>query len=88
MLQGKFNGFQLFCVVFLFELGSAILVGLGREAMQDAWITVLMGIVCGCALLLVYLKLYHLYPALSLTGYLRKILGRYLGWFLGLLYVI
>ncbi|WML48990.1 GerAB/ArcD/ProY family transporter [Neobacillus sp. PS3-34] len=88
MNQVKVNGFQLFSVIFLFELGSAILVGMARDAKQDAWITVLLGIACGCILFLVYAKLYNMFPSLPLTGYLRKILGSYLGWIIGLMYVI
>lgn len=87
MKQLKVNVFQLFSVIFLFELGSAILVGMAREAKQDAWITVLFGIAFGCVLYLVFAKLYYKYPTLPLTGYLRKILGRYVGGFIGLLYV-
>ncbi|WP_413300797.1 GerAB/ArcD/ProY family transporter [Bacillus sp. 1P10SD] len=88
MEQVKINGFQLFSVIFLFELGSAILVGLAREAKQDAWITVIIGIAFGILLYTIYTKLHTMYPLLPLTGYLRKILGGYLGWFVGLLYVI
>lgn len=88
MEQAKINGFQLFSVIFLFELGSALLLGLGAGAQQDAWMVVIMGILFGCGLYLVFSKLYNLYPSLPLTQYLRKILGRYLGWGIGLLYVI
>jgi spore germination protein KB len=88
MKQIKVNGFQLFSVIFLFELGSAILLGVARESKQDAWITVLLGIIFGCVLYLVFTKLYSMYPSRPLTGFLQIILGRYIGWFMGLLYVI
>jgi spore germination protein KB len=32
----KISSFQLFVLVFLFEVGSAILVGIGSSAKQDA----------------------------------------------------
>ena len=83
----KVNGFQLFSVIFLFELGSAILVGMAGEAGQDSWITILLGIASGCLLYFVYTKLYTMYPALPLTSYLQKILGRYLGWIFGVMYI-
>ncbi|MEH7481063.1 GerAB/ArcD/ProY family transporter [Neobacillus drentensis] len=88
MKQVKINGFQLFSVMFLFELGSAILVGMAREAKQDAWITVILGTACGFVLFLMYSKLYKMNPSLPLTSYLRKILGGYLGWIIGLIYII
>jgi len=87
MEQVKVNGFQFFSVIFLFELGSAILVGMAGEARQDSWITILFGIASGCVLYLIFTKLYTMYPALPLTSYLQKILGRYLGWLFGLMYV-
>lgn len=88
MKQVRFNGFQLFSVIYLFEQGSAVLIGLAREAKQDAWITVILGTVFGCLLYLIYLKLHEMYPSLPLTGYLREILGSYLGWIVGLVYVV
>lgn len=36
----------------------------------------------------VYISLYRLYPKLPLTGYIREILGRWIGWPLGLLYIL
>ncbi|WP_160724784.1 GerAB/ArcD/ProY family transporter [Bacillus sp. USDA818B3_A] len=88
MGQAKINGFQLFSVIFLFELGSAILLGMAGEAKQDAWITISMGIVFGCGLYFVFLKLNHMFPSLPLTSYLEKIVGRYVGKILALLYVV
>ena len=70
MKQVKINGFQWFSVIFLFELGSALLIGLAREAKQDAWITVIFGTIFGCVLYLVYTKLYKMYPSMPLTSYL------------------
>lgn len=88
MEQLKINGFQLFCVIFLFELGSAVLVGLAKTAMQDGWITVGLATICGLILYLIYAKLYRTYPAVPLTNYIRKIWGNYIGWIIGLIYVI
>jgi spore germination protein KB len=61
---------------------------MAREAKQDAWITVIFGTAFGCVLYLVFIKLNKIYPTLPLTGYIRKILGRYLGWLIGIIYVM
>ncbi|MED4227200.1 GerAB/ArcD/ProY family transporter [Neobacillus cucumis] len=87
MQQANINGFQLFSVIFLFELGSAILLGMAGEAKQDAWITILLGIVSGCVLYLVFTKLNDLFPSMPLTSYIPKILGRYAGTMFAFLYV-
>ncbi|MBO9128997.1 GerAB/ArcD/ProY family transporter [Bacillus sp. 165] len=84
----KISGFQLFSVIILFEVGSAILVERASQAKQDVWLTVLVGCIIGCMLYLIYAKLHEAYPAVPFTKYVRQIWGRYIGWIIGLLYVI
>ncbi|WP_318503549.1 GerAB/ArcD/ProY family transporter [Bacillus sp. T3] len=79
MIQVKITPFQLFCLMFLFELGSSIVVGLGLDAKQDAWLTILLGMVCAIPLFSIYSYLYQQYPDLPLTSYLPKILGKVIG---------
>ncbi|QHW31120.1 GerAB/ArcD/ProY family transporter [Paenibacillus rhizovicinus] len=88
MNQEKINGFQLFSVIFLFELGSAILVGLAADAQQDAWMSVILATGLGCILYLVYTKLARMYPSKNLIQYLQSILGTFPGWLIGLAYVV
>jgi spore germination protein KB len=47
----KINAFQLFVLIVLFELGSAIVVGLGMQAKQDAWLAILIGMAGGLVVL-------------------------------------
>lgn len=88
MEKVKINPSQLFVFVFLFEMGSAILIGLGAEAKQDAWLTVVLGLIGGIGLFFVYHRLFQYYPELPLTGYLPKITGKFIGRILGFCYVI
>ncbi|WP_216830966.1 GerAB/ArcD/ProY family transporter [Alkalihalobacterium elongatum] len=88
MENAKINAFQLFVLIVLFELGSAMVLGVGSAAEQDAWIVVLLGMSAGIILFFVYYYLYKQYPTLPLTDYLQLILGKYLGWTIGLFYVI
>lgn len=88
MEKAKISLKQLFTMIVLFELGSALLVGLGLEAKQDSWIAILLGVMSGLLLFLVYGYLFRRYPTLPLTGYIRAILGKYIGWPIGLLYVV
>ncbi|CAM5790560.1 MULTISPECIES: GerAB/ArcD/ProY family transporter [Brevibacillus] len=78
---------QLFCLIVLFELGSSLVIPLGADAGQDAWLAILAGLIAGLLIFQVYLYLYRQYPAIPLTGYIRKILGNVLGWPISLLYV-
>ncbi|MEH6908147.1 GerAB/ArcD/ProY family transporter [Neobacillus drentensis] len=88
MEKAKISGYQLFVLVTLFEMGSAILFGLGAEAKQDAWIAVLLGLILGLVLFLVYHRLFLFYPEISFTMYVQKITGNRIGSVIGFLYII
>jgi spore germination protein KB len=88
MEKAKISATQLFVLVVLFEMGSAILVGIASDAKQDAWIAVMLGLVGGLMIFLVYHRLYVYYPDLPLTSYVQKITGKWLGRFIGLLYIV
>lgn len=88
MERAKISPFQLFCLVFLFELGSAVIVGLGLEAKQDAWIAILIGLATGVILLYIYSSLYRYHPNSLLTTYPKQLLGKSIGSIIGFLYII
>ncbi|MGX6441693.1 GerAB/ArcD/ProY family transporter [Neobacillus sp. K501] len=88
MEKAKINASQLFVLIVLFEMGSAILIGLGSSAKQDAWISILIGLGFGILLFHIYYRLYVYYPDLPLTSYLQKILGKTVGSIIGVLYII
>ncbi|PGY08450.1 GerAB/ArcD/ProY family transporter [Bacillus sp. AFS031507] len=88
MEKAKISGSQLFVLIVLFEMGSAILLGLGAEVKQDAWIAILFGLAGGIIVFFIYYRLYMYYPDLPLTSYLQKILGKWFGRFIGLLYIV
>ncbi|WML46999.1 GerAB/ArcD/ProY family transporter [Neobacillus sp. PS3-34] len=84
----KIKPFQLFVLVFLYEMGSAIVVGIASGLKQDAWMAVLLGLTGGILLFLVYHRLFSYYPDLPLTGYVQKITGKFIGRILGFLYIV
>src|SRR4051812_36118320 len=88
MEMAKISGFQLFVLVVLFEMGSAILLGIGAHVKQDAWIAILFGLAGGIIVFFIYYRLYMYYPDLPLTSYLQKILGKWFGRIIGLLYIV
>jgi spore germination protein KB len=85
--KAKISTSQLFVLMVLFELGSALLVPLAIDAKQDAWLAILLGMVVSFVLLLVYHKLYWYYPDLLPTEYMQKILGKVLGTVVAFLYL-
>lgn len=88
MEKAKISAIQLFILMVLFELGSALLVPLAIDAKQDAWLAILFGMVGSLALFLVYHKLYTYYPILLPTEYMRKILGKVIGTVLAFIYIL
>ncbi len=88
MEKAKISTKQLFALVVLFEMGSAILVGFPKNLKQDAWIANLLGMAEGILLFFVYYRLYLFYPNLPLTGYLQKIIGKWPGRILGFFYIV
>ena len=71
MEKAKISASQLFVLIVLFEMGSAILVGIASNAKQDAWMAVLLGLVGGIAIFFIYYGLFVYYPDLPLTSYLQ-----------------
>ncbi|MEJ8545072.1 GerAB/ArcD/ProY family transporter [Brevibacillus borstelensis] len=63
---------QLFGLLVFFELGSSLMIPLGTHSEQDAWIAILLSLMAGLLIFQVYLYLYRQYPAIPLTGYIRK----------------
>ncbi|MBO7745912.1 endospore germination permease [Paenibacillus sp. MWE-103] len=80
---------HLFAWITLFELGSAVVIPVGMEAKQDAWIVIVIGCLIGMAFFGgVFGTLYRLYPELPLTAYIRRIVGPVPGWLIGFGYLL
>lgn len=88
MENAKIDSKQLFSLMFLFQLGSAIVTNIAVQAKQDAWISILLGMVGALILFFfVYAQIYKRYPSLPLTGILEKVLSKYIGLPLSIVYI-
>jgi spore germination protein KB len=88
MEKAKISASQLFILMVLFELGSAMLVPLAIRAKQEAWLAILLGMLGSFVLFLVYHKLYSYYPDFLPTEYMQKILGKVMGTVLAFVYIL
>lgn len=88
MEKAKISAMQFFVLILLFEMGSALLFGLGGAAKQDAWISILLGMGGGLVLFLIYYRLFLYYPNLQPTTYVQHIIGVYPGKVLAVLYIL
>lgn len=88
MEKAKISLYQLFVLILLFELGSAILVPLAIDAKQDAWLAILLGMAGGLFLFWVNYRLFLYYPELTPPEYMQKLLGKIVGTIIAFCYII
>jgi len=88
MEKAKISVIQLFALMFIFEMGTALVVNYGAYAGKDAWLSILLALCGGIVLFFIYYFLFRQYPDLLLTGYVREIFGKYIGWIVALLYCL
>lgn len=88
MENAKIDSKQLFSLMFLFQLGTGIVTRMGMQAKQDAWISISLGMFGALILFFfVYLQIFKRNPAIPFTGVLVKVLSKYIGLPLGLIYI-
>ncbi|WP_240546096.1 GerAB/ArcD/ProY family transporter [Paenibacillus artemisiicola] len=88
--NGKINARQFMVLVFLYTIGSTVLIipaGLASAADQDAWIGALAGVAMGVVIAGLYIALWRLFPGRSFVGICRAVLGRWLGTLLGIVFL-
>ncbi|RBW67943.1 GerAB/ArcD/ProY family transporter [Bacillus taeanensis] len=88
MQTAKISPFQLFTLIVFFEIGTTVMFPLGAGAKQAAWITILLGMAGGVPLLFMYHYLFQNYPNMPLTEYMKDIFGKFVGTFVGILYML
>lgn len=88
MEKARISSYQLFVLIILFELGSALLLPLGVDARQDAWLAILLGMVGGSFIFLLHSQLFHYYPDMLPTTYMQKIIGKFFGRIIAFLYIV
>ncbi|SEA00141.1 spore germination protein KB [Thalassobacillus cyri] len=84
----KISAFQLFVLIVLFEMGSAVVLGFTFKANQDSWMVILFSMIGGLLLYLLFTHLSNYYPALPLTEAIVKITGPFIGPILAFFYII
>jgi len=64
MEKAKISIIQLFSLMFIFEMGTVLVVSYGICAGKDAWLAILLGMCGGIFLFLIYHSLFSQYPNL------------------------
>jgi spore germination protein KB len=82
LINGKISERQFMVLVFLYTIGTTILVipsGLAAAAKQDAWIGALAGVCLGPLIIWLYAALWRLFPDKTFVGICEAALGKWLG---------
>ncbi|KGX85243.1 GerAB/ArcD/ProY family transporter [Pontibacillus marinus] len=87
MEKAQISSTQFVFLIIMFEFGSTIIVGMGFDAKQDAWLTILSGMLGGVILYLIYTHLHKKFPNAHITTYSSQLLGKYLGYIVAWAYI-
>jgi spore germination protein KB len=74
-------------LLIIFYIGSSIILGVGGEAKNDAWISVILGLVMAAPIILIYARLLSLFPEKDLFDILDWAFGKWIGKLFTLIYV-
>jgi spore germination protein KB len=89
--KGKISVRQFTILVTLYTIGTAILIipsVLAAKAKQDAWISGILGLAVGVAMVLFFWKLSERFQYLNLVQILEKCFGKWIGKMLGFLFFV
>ncbi|MDQ1005145.1 spore germination protein KB [Neobacillus niacini] len=78
---------QLFALMVLFTTGISLVYPIGISWIRSVWLSVLIALFGAVVLFQVIVYFHCKYPDMTLSGYSRKILGKYIGWPISLLYI-
>lgn len=80
--KGKISNSQFFYLIVMFIIGASTLIAppiIAEDALQDSWISCVIGIVYGLVLVKLYGILAKRYPTLTVIEFSEKILGKWIG---------
>ncbi|GGD09318.1 GerAB/ArcD/ProY family transporter [Pontibacillus salipaludis] len=79
-MKESITRYQFISLVILFEFGSSIIVGLGLEAKQNAWLVILLSMIGGILLYWLFTRFVSSYPDTPFPQVLQIVAGPYLGY--------
>lgn len=89
--KGKISIRQLTLLVMLITIGDSILVAPSTTALgakQDAWLSSILGMAIGLLTVYIFSMIGKFYPQLTLIQAIQKILGKWVGTLVALLYLV
>lgn len=87
-LVEKISLLQLYFLIILFQIGSAVVVGIAMEARQDAWLAILIATAIGVGITYMYLFILSFQEEKNLFEIYGLTAGRYVAILLTFIYII
>lgn len=75
----RISNYQLFALVFLYEVGSTLVFGFASTAGRAAWISVLISAFIGILINFVYFTIFKMNPGLTIVEWYQTQFGKWLG---------
>lgn len=87
-MKEKISLWQFFLLIFIFETGSAVVVGIAGEAKKDAWLAVLFATIIGLLIVWFYFFIIQKGDHKNLFQIMEYCFGKFLGKVVILIYII
>jgi spore germination protein KB len=87
-MKEQLSLWQFFLLIFIFEVGSAVVVGIAGEAKNDAWIAIFLATIMGVVIMLTYAFIVQKGNNQNLFQILEFCLGKWVGRSLVFLYIL
>lgn len=78
---------EAICLVWVFVMGSSLILGIGGEAKNDIWLAEIVGIIMFIPMMLVYSRILSLFPGKDLFDILNMTLGKVAGKIVAIIYI-
>jgi spore germination protein KB len=79
---------EAICILIIFVIGNSLIIGVGAEAKNDAWIAAIVGIIMVIPMLFVFSRILSLFPGKDLFDILNITLGKVIGKIVSFFYIL
>ncbi|MDF2989052.1 MAG: spore gernimation protein, partial [Eubacterium sp.] len=87
MLKERLSDKEAICIIITFILGSSLILGIGGDSKNDAWIAGLLSLILFLPMLLIYSRLLSLFPDKDLFDILNIVFGKVIGKITAVIYI-
>lgn len=78
---------QGICIMSMFLIGTSIVLEVAKNAKQDAWISIALGIIMSLPMIVVYSKLLNNFPEKDLYDIFQYVFGKKIGKVISVLFI-